>query len=198
MADSLKVLIVMLPVIVAGVTHSLAIRFNLLPALAKPLDFGLCLHGKPLLGANKTFRGPAIMIAVAAISAWALSFALRADWLPPGFGFMLQPGPAFVLGAVMGFGYGLGELPNSLIKRRLGIAAGGRAGGIAGGIGYVCDQVDSVTGVILLLWLIYAPSASIQLALLAAGSLVHVVFDQCLYVFGVKRSQGLSAGRVRA
>src|SRR5438105_12374363 len=130
MADSLKVLVVMLPVIVAGVVHSVAIRFNLLPALAKPLDFGLRLGGKPLLGANKTFRGAAIMIAVSAFSTWALSFGFSPDWLPQGFGFMARPGPAFALGAVMGFGYALGELPNSMLKRRLGIAAGGGPGGM--------------------------------------------------------------------
>src|ERR1700674_5553707 len=128
MADSLKVLVVILPVILAGIVHSPAIRFDWLPQLAKPLDFGMCLGGRPLLGANKTFRGPIIMIVVCAASAWALSFGLSAGWLPQGFGFISQPERAVWLGAVMGLGYALGELPNSFVKRRLGIAPGGTPG----------------------------------------------------------------------
>jgi hypothetical protein len=186
MPDGLKVLWVILPVIVAGIAHSAAIRFDLLPQLAKPLDFGVCLGGAPLLGANKTFRGPLIMIVLAAASAWALSFGINAAQLPDGFGFMAQPLPALWLGTLMGFGYALGELPNSFIKRRLGIAPGTGPDGMAGGVCYVFDQVDSVLGVVLLLWAIYAPPAGVLLALLAAGSVVHIVFDQCLYVFGVK------------
>ena len=184
--DSLKVLVVILPVVLAGIVHSAAIRFDWLPQLSKRLDFGICLGGRPLLGANKTFRGPVIMIVGSAAAAWALSFGVSAEWLAPGFGFMTLPASAAWLGAVMGLGYALGELPNSFIKRRLGIAPGGNPAGIAGGICYVADQVDSVLGVVVLLAWIYAPPAGVLLALLAAGSMVHIVFDQCLYVVGVK------------
>jgi CDP-archaeol synthase len=187
MFESLKVLVVILPVVAAGIVHSAAIRFDWLPQLAKPLDFGMRLGGQPLLGANKTFRGPIIMIVVSAASAWALSFWLNAGWLPHGFGFMAQPERAAWLGAVMGLGYALGELPNSFVKRRLGIAPGGTPGGISGAICYMADQVDSVVGVVVLLGWVYAPPAGVLLALLAAGSIIHVVFDQCLYAAGVKR-----------
>jgi len=206
MYDSLKLLVVILPVVAAGIVHSAAIRFDWLPQLTKRLDFGMCLGGRPLLGANKTFRGPIIMLVVSAAGAWALSFGLSAAWLPQGFEFMSQPEHAVWLGAVMGLGYALGELPNSFVKRRLGIAPGtrphavptgvsaagdreppgGRPSGISGKICYIADQVDSVLGVIVLLWWIYAPPAGVLLALLAAGSVVHVVFDQCLYILGVK------------
>ena len=209
MYDSLKVLVVILPVILAGIVHSAAIRFDWLPRLAKRLDFGMCLGGRPLLGANKTFRGPIIMLVVSAAGAWALSFGLSAAWLPQGFGFMSQPERAIWLGAVMGLGYALGELPNSFVKRRMGIAPGTRphavptgvsaagdreppgdsTGGISGKFWYIADQVDSVLGVVVLLWWIYAPPAGELLALLAAGSLVHVVFDQRLYGVGVKQRQ---------
>jgi hypothetical protein len=117
------------------------------------------------------------------------------------------------LGAVMGLGYALGELPNSFVKRRLGIAPGtrphavptgvsaagdreppgGNPSGISGKICYIVDQVDSVIGVVVLLWWIYAPPAGVLLALLAAGSVVHVVFDQCLYLVGVKHRRAKTA-----
>jgi hypothetical protein len=193
MPDSVLVVWLILPVVVAGIAHSLAIRFDLLPQLATRLDFGVRLGGTPLLGANKTFRGPIIMILVAAVSAWALSFELDAAQLPQRFGFMTQPGPAFWLGAVMGLGYALGELPNSFVKRRLGIAPGDSPGGIAGRIFHVVDQVDSVIGTVVLLWAFYAPPAGVLLALLAAGSLVHIVFDQCLYLCGVKHRVRVTA-----
>ena len=202
----MKVLLVILPVVLAGIVHSAVIRGNWLPSLAQPLDFGAQLGGRPLLGANKTFRGPLVMLAGSALAAWALSLALNAAgmaecalhpalpcaplaaarWLPHGFEFMLAPERAAMLGALMGLGYALGELPNSFIKRWLGIAPGGNPGGVAGFLCYLADQVDSVLGVTVLLGCFYAPPAEVLLALLALGSLIHIVFDYCLYLTGVK------------
>ena len=193
MFEAAKALLIILPVVLAGIIHSAAIRRNWLPALSKPLDFGLRLGGRPLFGANKTFRGPLLMIAGSAAATWALSLALNTpgnsqhELLPHGFEFLLDPARAAGLGAVMGLGYALGELPNSFIKRRLNIAPGGSPGGFAGAICYVADQVDSVLGVTVLLAVIYAPPAEVLLALLAAGSAVHIILDQCLYLTGVKR-----------
>ena len=205
MWEAAKVLLIILPVVLAGIIHSAAIRSNWLPALSKPLDFGLCLGGRPLFGANKTFRGQLLMIAGSAATAWALGLALNAPGnslqalLPRGFEFMMNPGRAAGLGAVMGLGYALGELPNSFIKRRLDIAPGGNPGGLAGTICYVADQADSVLGVTLLLALLYAPPAEVLLALLAAGSAVHIVFDQCLYLTGVKhRADGVAHAKQAA
>ena len=186
MQAMLGIVYVILPVIMAGIVHSIVIRFNLIPQLARPLDFGACLRGQPLLGANKTFRGVIIMMAGTALSAWALSYLLPGEQLPGGFGLMTQPGPASMAGLIMGLGYSLGELPNSFIKRRLRVPPGGRPAGATRALFYFADQMESVIGVVILLWAVYAPAYGVLLALLVTGGLVHILFDVCLYLFGVK------------
>src|SRR4051794_2568433 len=57
---------VILPVLLAGVIHSLVIGWDLLPGLRKPLDLGARFRGEPLLGVNKTIRGPLVMAAASA------------------------------------------------------------------------------------------------------------------------------------
>src|SRR5207247_7262960 len=53
-----------LPVILGGVVHIAIIKLDLLPALARvPLDGGMSLRGRRVLGDHKTVRGAATMIA---------------------------------------------------------------------------------------------------------------------------------------
>ncbi|MFI5342228.1 MAG: CDP-archaeol synthase, partial [Candidatus Methylomirabilales bacterium] len=66
----------------------------------------------------------------------------RAGWLA-----VIDYGEAnpCTLGTALGLGAMLGELPNSFVKRRLGIAPGGCAHGIPGPVFYLWDQVDFLT-----------------------------------------------------
>jgi CDP-archaeol synthase len=60
--------------------------------------------------------------------------------------------------AVVGLGFALGaaamlsELPNSVLKRQLGIATGASGSGIVGSFFYVLDQIDMLVG----LWVVLA------------------------------------------
>ena len=51
-----------------------------------------------------------------------------------------------LLGLLVGAGAMLAELPNSFLKRRMGIAPGAQAGGIRGVAFHVLDQIDVVFG----------------------------------------------------
>jgi hypothetical protein len=109
-------------------TLLVAIRANLFPWAARRLDFGLRLFGEPLFGEKKTWRGVLIMSGVTSICAGLLSFLLEPEHLPQGFAQLAEPGSAATFGLLMGFGYSLGELPNSFVKRRLKIPPGSRPG----------------------------------------------------------------------
>src|SRR5438477_12575051 len=52
---------VFLPVLGAHLAHAPVLRFDLFPALARPIDGGRTVRGRRLLGANKTWRGAAAM-----------------------------------------------------------------------------------------------------------------------------------------
>ncbi|HXY86048.1 MAG TPA: hypothetical protein VEH52_11270 [Gaiellaceae bacterium] len=153
------------PVISAGVAHAIVIRLDLLGFLALPLD-GRRLRHRPLFGENKTWRGLVVMVVVCTATA-------------PLFGLPV------VLGACLGAAYSLAELPNSFVKRRLGIPPGARSrrGAVAQ---YVTDQGDSVLGCTVVVALF-----GYRLVLIASvcllGFVFHAAFDALLYVLGVKR-----------
>lgn len=105
-----------LPVVCGGVWHMVIVRRDCLPLLRRPI----CL---PLFGANKTWRGLLLvppLTALGALLLWPLEYLFVAlNWSSP-----LADTSLLLAGAAAGLGYMLGELPNSLLKRRLGIAPG--------------------------------------------------------------------------
>lgn len=131
-----------IPVIVGGVLHMVVVTRNLMPALSIPV----C---KPLFGANKTWRGMLMMPLLSAFGALLMFPAEMAlgDWSP------LQGKPLWLAGIVAGLGYILAELPNSFLKRRLGIAPGATPDRHKG-LFILLDQLDSGIGVALA-WVLY-------------------------------------------
>lgn len=101
-----------IPIVIGGVLHMLVVTRNWVPALKQPV----C---ERWFGANKTWRGFLLMPLLTAAGALCLMPAER--WLGEAaiFGESL-----LTAGLIAGFGYTLAELPNSFIKRRLGIAPG--------------------------------------------------------------------------
>lgn len=103
---------VQIPIVIGGVLHMLVVTHDWLPALKKPV----C---QKWFGANKTWRGMLLMPLLTA--AGAICLAPIEYWLGDSAVF----GSSLVMaGLIAGLGYILAELPNSLIKRRLGIAPG--------------------------------------------------------------------------
>jgi hypothetical protein len=94
--------------------------------------------------------------------------------------------PPFVCGAIYGLGYVLGELPNSFLKRRLGVAAGDRSPRF-GSLQYVADQVDSVIGCLIALRTFHRPTRAEVISAAVLGSALHIGIDRSLYTLGVKR-----------
>ncbi len=189
MPEIIKTLLVILPVVLAGIAHSVAIRADLFPWAAQRLDLGLRFFGEPLFGENKTWRGVLIMSGMTSVCAWLLSFVLQSEHLPSGFAQLAEPVPALLFGLLIGLGYSLGELPNSFVKRRLRVHPGSRPGGPGSLLFYFIDQTDSVAGIILFVWAVYGPPVQVLFELFAVGSLVHIAFDMLLYLFEVKKMQ---------
>lgn len=64
----------------------------------------------------------------------------------------------FLIGCAVGAAAMLGELPNSFLKRRLGVAPGRTAQGWVRPVLYVADQVDILLGAWAVLWWIVWPT----------------------------------------
>lgn len=176
------------PIALAGLTHVVVIKLGGLQSLAAlPLDFKITLQGRRLFGDNKTLRGLVVM--VTATAGWVAAF----EWLaacchwPVGLSVPYEKAHPFLWGALAGAGYVAGELPNSFVKRRLGIAAGAAApAGIARAAFWTVDQVDSVAGVLVFLYPVWQPSWAVVLCLLGVTLLVHPAVALVMFCLGLK------------
>jgi len=175
------------PVLVAGLGQVLVLKTGLLPGLAIPLDRGVHWRGKPLLGPRKTWRGVIVMTTLSALVATTQAAAARRSRRLRAFSpFDYDRTNAGLLGVALGLGYCLAELPNSFVKRRLGIDPAGRANRLAW-LQYQVDQSDSVAGCLVALRLFYRPTPLETGTAFAAGLLLHVGVDQLMHALGVKR-----------
>src|SRR5258707_631877 len=145
-----------LAVTVTGILHMAVVKKNLFAALSVPLDGGRSIGGVAIFRASKTWRGVVVMTLGSALfgalqglafGAWAHANDLEViDFvrLGGGSGPFAFAGGYFLVNAVLGLGYVLGELPNSFVKRRIGIVPGKTSSGVVGGIFFLVDQADSV------------------------------------------------------
>lgn len=143
----------LLPLLGGAVAHGLCMRTGWLGFLARPIDGGRTVRGRPLFGESKTHRGP-ILVACGAAAVWVLqqSALHRVDALAAIELVDLASLPGWWFGAAAGAAAELSELPNSFVKRQLGIKPGGTAKGALRGVFYLWDQLDVLLG----FWLVLA------------------------------------------
>lgn len=147
----------------AGLANMFPILAAHLPGLKKldyPMDFGLCLRGRRILGPHKTMRGLAVGVLVAALV-------------------MFLQGRPLMLGVLLGLGALFGDAAKSFFKRQLDI--------LAGESWFLFDQLDYILGGILLTywhtpltWAQYGYVVGVYFAL-------HLVFSAIGYLLGLKQ-----------
>jgi hypothetical protein len=151
---------------------------------AVPIDGGLRWRGRRLLGANKTVRGFVVMVpaAAAAFALLALAIAPREAGLWP-----LTAAQYAALGAWAGFGFMAGELPNSLVKRRLGIEPGESAAGrLAAAAQFAADRLDSGLGMLAAVGLAVPVPGATWAVVLLVGPAIHWSFSVVMFRLGIK------------
>ena len=170
---------VFLPVLGAALAHAPVLTFDLLKPLKRPLDGGATFRGRRIFGDNKTWRGALVMITgvlLATVLLW------QWDWwrgeLPDG----IQDAGPLLYGALLGIGVVVGELPNSFLKRRRGVAPGAQHSLLF----TIYDQADFVLAVWILLlplWVMSPPQAVFVFAVVTA---VHLLINVIGYAIGAR------------
>ena len=187
-----QVLWLALPVVLGGALHIAAIRRDAFPALARvPLDGGLTVRGRRLFGDNKTVRGGVVMIGATMLATLVLDLVARL--VPSLDALALAPAQAerpLVWGALLGAGYILGELPNSVAKRQLDIAPGDAAPGPLRGVFWVADQVDSLAGILLMLSFVWVPTMPVVIGLVVLTLALHPAMAAVMVGLGLKQRVG--------
>ena len=171
--------------VVAGVPHTLWLRMSASRRLAIPLDGGRTLGGRRILGDHKMIRGFVVIVpaAGAAFVLTALLFSALGGALPwplslPGYG---------LLGMWAALGFMAGELPNSFLKRRLGVPPGGLAEGAWVRVAFlVLDRVDSILGMLVALGIAVPVPWEVWVYLLALGPGFHLMFSAIFFAVGTK------------
>ncbi len=159
------------PIIVAGILHMLVIRFDLLPWLKIPIN-------TQAFGANKTLRGFVVMPILGMLGLLLFKNSPSFQSLaPPSFN-------PYALGMMLGLAYVLFELPNSWIKRRLGIAPGEQSAKYQIAF-FVGDRIDSAIGCALVYWSFgFDPNC---FYLIPLGVIIHPMVTVPLYLLGIKK-----------
>jgi hypothetical protein len=177
----------LLPLLGGAVVHGLCMRQGWLAFLATPMDRGRTFRGRPLFGHTKTFRGP-IAVAAGAAAVWALEqslaqrFAALAGIAPAEAASL----PGWWFGAAAGAAAELSELPNSFVKRQLGIEPGKTARGPLAVVFYLWDQLDVLLG----FWLVLAtavPATPIRvLSSVVIVVAIHPLLTLAGYLLGMR------------
>ena len=181
-------LFLILAFVPAGLLHSLWLNNRFSRALAIPLDGGRMFRGRPILGENKTLRGFVVMIPAAALAFAAVAIVISLpQGMPPVTLWQLTPAGYAALGAWAGFGFMAGELPNSFVKRQLGILPGqAPASGLTRTICFTVDHIDSIVGMLIAVTMAVQTPWTTWLWVLILGPSIHLIFSWWLFRMGVK------------
>lgn len=164
------VYIVLIPGILANVLHMILVKLNVFKVLSVPIY-------EDGFGKNKTYRGFLLVTLLTSLFSLLGSILVKEVTVLEGCG----------IGAVLGFTYTLFELPNSFLKRRLGIESGGQAQQNRF-LFSIMDKTDSTFGVSLVYYLISDLSLQQGLLLFIGSVGLHVTFSFLLVALKIKKS----------
>jgi len=173
MREFFGVAYLLLPLLFGGIFLGICIKYNWFSFLVFPIDKGWMVRGRPLFGRNKTYRG---LVTVAFGSAITLGLQSMLFHDVPCIRdielFDYSGINAWLLGALAGLVSMLGELPNSFVKRRMGVKPGEGVKGVLAPIFYFLDQVDFLIGA----WPVFAIAVDVTLVrVLISIAIVMVV-----------------------
>ena len=165
--------------VLAGVSQTIWFRTRISRRLAIPLDGGATLSGRRVLGDHKTLRGFVVMVPAASVAFLLLQQLLTSSHSSWGEGiWQLTPGQYAQVGLVGGLGFMLGELPNSFLKRRLGIPPGRRPAKLVGRILFATfDRLDSILGMLLAISLVVPTPWQVWAYVCSIGPAFHGSFS---------------------
>ena len=177
----LQCLYFMLPAYLANMAPVFAQKLGVLKFLAKPIDGGRMLAGKPIFGEHKTWRGFAVGILVAAATVWLQRFLYSIPFFQKISLINYLEMHWCLLGFLFGFGALFGDLVKSFFKRRVGVAPGKPW--------IPFDQLDFVVGALVFIAPIYFPSWSAVIVILIFSPVLHIIVNNVGYFLRIKKTR---------
>ena len=160
-----------LPLVLGNVLHMIVVKRNWFKGFAFPIS-------KKMFGDNKTYRGIIVLPILTGLLALLSSF-----WFGP---FETSTEYDAFVGFGLGFAYILAELPNSYIKRSLGIANGAQSKKYKY-LQYFTDKADSLIGVLGFYFLATLVTFKTVIILFCIGIILHISMSQFLVFIKIKK-----------
>ncbi|HAA43086.1 MAG TPA: CDP-archaeol synthase [Ruminiclostridium sp.] len=179
--------ITLFPVILAGIFNMIWCKAPIFNFMKKPIDGGMCIwDGKRLFGDNKTWKGFfGMMLGGTFLTIiWGLICGTNEFFEVNNFMYATREntiGYNGIMGLSLGFVYAVFELPNSFIKRRVGITPGKTAEGFKKVIFMFIDQIDSILGCVLVVNMVYKMPLWFYFFYVLMGAVTHIVINILLY-----------------
>lgn len=174
------------PLLPAAIVHGVCVKYAWLSWLKRPLDFGLRYQGKRIFGDHKTFRAPLIYVVFCTLGTMSQAWLQGRGYLPQWLFLVDYEAYGFLVGILLGFGMALGELPNSFLKRQLGVAPGKGKGGLLGVAFFLLDQVDLAIGIWVFLFFLIRPSWPLLAWSFLLTFMLHLAVSSVGYLLGMR------------
>lgn len=189
----LMMYVTLIPTIIAGIMNMIWCKSSILKKIQTPIDGGkYFMDEKRIFGDNKTWKGILgyLIFNIIASIFWGIicNFANLNNY---NF-FYVQYENTFtynlLIGLLLGTAYSIFELPNSFLKRRLGIEPGKTTTGFKKIFFIILDQADSIFGIALVVWLFYPIGIKIYLLFIVLGTITHLLINMMLYFLHLRKN----------
>ena len=172
----MNMLSIILPVFLAGILFISSLKA--FPSLLKyPLDLGLKINRKRIFGENKTIRGPLFMGIFTGLFGLIIASFIS----------IKIEGSVFLSYFAIGVLYSIGELPNSFVKRQMGILPGKNAGkALPRLLFFFLDTYDSLIFCGIGYILFFSFPFNLVVASVLLGGIVHLCTDLLMKFLNLK------------
>jgi hypothetical protein len=176
------------PLLLAALLHGFCIKYDWISFLKKPIDLGHEFRRNRIFGDHKTWRGLFINVVGCCLGTAIQAILQKGQLIPDQILWVDYIKAWWLVGLLLGFGATLGELPNSFLKRQIGIGPGKKGKGLWAIVFFIFDQIDVVVGIWIFLYLIIRPSAFVVLFSFLLTLFLHLAVSTTGYILGMRKT----------
>ena len=186
--------VTLMPVIFAGVLNMVFCKLPILGFMKKPIDGGKNFtDGRRIFGENKTWKGFAGYVILGTPMTLLWGFICKASPVLASHDFFYLEHENKVtynllVGVLVGIAYALFELPNSFMKRRMGIEPGKTMKGWQKVLFVFLDQADSIFGCVLVVCIFHPLPVWFYFVYVIVGAVTHIIFNMLLYFAHLRKN----------
>lgn len=178
--DFLFALWFFLPAGIANVTPIFVSKIPLLSKMNAPMDFGLKLRGKPILGPHKTIRGVFFGTLAGTLVFLLQIYAFNHyGWAEDISGELVYGQLSIWLGVLLSFGALFGDMLKSFFKRQFNVESGKSW--------FPFDQLDYILGGLLFSSLVVVLEFMQYVLIIIIWFLVHLISSYIGYLLKLKK-----------